>query len=431
MTVHALPRPAVTPLIGDARAVMTTAAAVSLEVVDAADLEAGIEAAAALESQATALRMGLTAEADRRRLADQAAATGTDAWAAALTGDTREAMNGGLWIAGLLRDKYAATREAFAAGRLRLPQVRVIVAAAEKIPSWATPAQVAAAEEWLVAKATGDGNRNGRPQNPKRLRQTARSMCKVVSAELAAEHAHAMVAREARRAENETWFNLQDNGDGTYTGRFVIPELHGKLLKGYLERLSSPRRWSRDKTGALVEDPTLPGSGPGLNYTEHLGSALCETIEHLPTDGHTTNAVSMLVTLDLDTLLTGLGVATLDEGITISAGDARRLGCEAGMIPAVLDGASVPLDLGRKQRLHSPHQRLALSLTHDTCAVTGCERPFAWCEIHHHRIPWSRGGPTDLDNGLPLCGYHHRRAHDDQFDLRHTPDGDWRFHRRR
>ncbi|HET8960688.1 MAG TPA: HNH endonuclease, partial [Nocardioides sp.] len=63
--------------------------------------------------------------------------------------------------------------------------------------------------------------------------------------------------------------------------------------------------------------------------------------------------------------------------------------------------------------------------------VGGCERPFAWCEIHHHRLSWGKDGPTDLDNGLPLCGYHHRRAHDDRWDLRRHASGDYRFHRRR
>ena len=90
----------------------------------------------------------------------------------------------------------------------------------------------------------------------------------------------------------------------------------------------------------------------------------------------------------------------------------------------------MPLDLGRTRRLHTRTQRRALALIHDTCAVAGCERPFAWCEIHHHRLPWQRGGPTDLDNGLPLCGHHHRRAHDTHFDLRRRPDGDYTFHRR-
>jgi hypothetical protein len=139
----------------------------------------------------------------------------------------------------------------------------------------------------------------------------------------------------------------------------------------------------------------------------------------------------VLVQIDLDALLSGLGVAGLDNGVAITAGEARRLACNAGLVPVVLGGDSMPLDLGRERRLHSRAQRRALSLVHDTCAVSGCQRPFAWCEIHHQRLAWAAGGSTDLDNGLPLCGHHHRRAHDTRFDLRRRSDGEWAFHRRR
>jgi hypothetical protein len=226
---------------------------------------------------------------------------------------------------------------------------------------------------------------------------------------------------------------LQDNGDGSYSGRFRIPELHGHLLTAALDRLTAPRRLSRDRDGDPVVDESAPGHGNGAHVYETHGAALCELIEHLPAvgwPGHGGNGCEVIVKIDLDALRTGLGVAGLDTGVAITAGDARRLACSAGLVPAVLDGESTPLDLGRSRRLHTGAQRRALAVLHDTCAVAGCERPFAWCEIHHHRLSWSRGGATDLDNGLPLCGHHHRRAHDTRFDLRRRPDGEWAYHRR-
>jgi hypothetical protein len=96
----------------------------------------------------------------------------------------------------------------------------------------------------------------------------------------------------------------------------------------------------------------------------------------------------------------------------------------------VLGGRSQPLDLGHTARLHNTAQRRALSINHDTCAAEGCERPFAWCDVHHPH-PWSRGGATDLDNAVPLCGWHHARAHDQRFDLRVLTSGEVRFRRRR
>ena len=173
-----------------------------------------------------------------------------------------------------------------------------------------------------------------------------------------------------------------------------------------------------------------------LSWTERLGHAFTELVEHLPTSsdgitgGFARNAVTLLVHLDHQHLLDGLASARLDTGAHVSAGEARRLACSAGIIPVVLGGASQVLDLGRERRLHSAAQRRALSVTHETCAAEGCERPFAWCDIHHPHA-WSDGGATDLDNGLPLCGFHHRRAHDNRFDLTTLPSGEVRYRRRR
>ena len=420
-------------LIAEASECLARAGAARAESLDDQALGAAIGALAAIESRAAALRLALSAEADRRRVAEETADTGTDAWLARLTASTREQAAGGLRIAGLLKDKYAATRTAFAAGDLGFEQVRVIVNAAEQSPVEASAGQVAAAEEWLVAKATGAGNRSGRGLDAKRLRQTARRMFATVDPELADRHEAILLGRETRTAEAETFLALHDNGDGSFSGRFRIPELHGHLLTSVLDRLTAPRRLSRDTRGNPIVDESAPGHGNGAHVYETKGSAFCELIEHLPTQGwpgHGGNGCEVIVTIDLDALLSGLGAAGLDTGVAIMAGDARRLACSAGLVPAVLDGRSMPLDLGRSRRLHDRTQRRGLSLIYDTCAVAGCTRPFAWCEIHHQRLAWAKGGRTDLDDGLPLCGHHHGRAHDTRFDLRRRPDGEWAFHRR-
>ena len=122
-------------------------------------------------------------------------------------------------------------------------------------------------------------------------------------------------------------------------------------------------------------------------------------------------------------------MAELSSGHTMSPGEFRRLACNADLIPAVLGGDSEILDLGRSQRLFKQAQRKAMALRDRRCRADGCDIPAAWCEAHH-LTPWSRGGKTDLRDGVLLCSWHHHRAHDARYDLRRLPNGDLRFRRR-
>ena len=101
------------------------------------------------------------------------------------------------------------------------------------------------------------------------------------------------------------------------------------------------------------------------------------------------------------------------------------------LLPLVLGGASQPLDVGRKRRFHTPAMRRALDVRDRECRASGCDIPAAWCEAHH-AIPWAEArGPTNVDDGLLLCSFHHHRAHDKRYDLRRMTNGDVRFARRR
>jgi hypothetical protein len=96
----------------------------------------------------------------------------------------------------------------------------------------------------------------------------------------------------------------------------------------------------------------------------------------------------------------------------------------------VLNGDSVPLDLGREQRLFSKYQRIALAQKYGGCAASNCDRPPAWTEAHHPE-QWTHGGRTDLNNGLPLCAPHHHMAdHLETWNMKRLPDGGVRFSRR-
>lgn len=99
--------------------------------------------------------------------------------------------------------------------------------------------------------------------------------------------------------------------------------------------------------------------------------------------------------------------ATLGTGQPITAEAARRLACDATVIPAVLGTTGEPLDVGRATRTIPPAIRRALVLRDKGCIHPGCPRPAAWCDAHHVRH-WIAGGPTALTKlllrySVPSC----------------------------
>jgi len=50
------------------------------------------------------------------------------------------------------------------------------------------------------------------------------------------------------------------------------------------------------------------------------------------------------------------------------------------------------------------------------CRFPGCDRPPQWTDAHH-LIAWADGGPTNLDNILLLCRWHHTAVHEGGWTL--------------
>jgi hypothetical protein len=108
------------------------------------------------------------------------------------------------------------------------------------------------------------------------------------------------------------------------------------------------------------------------------------------------------------------------EGQTaaVSSATAQRYACAAGIVPILFEGDQ-PLDVGRTQRLFTSRQRIALTARDGGCRFPGCDRPASWCEAHHI-TPWSRGGPTDVADGILLCRHHHLLVHDNHWEVTRT-----------
>ena len=79
------------------------------------------------------------------------------------------------------------------------------------------------------------------------------------------------------------------------------------------------------------------------------------------------------------------------------------------------------LNQGRSNRLANRAQRRALGALYPTCAIPGCLVRYSRTKLHHV-IWWEHGGPSDLDNFLPVCERHHHDIHNDDWQLTLEPD---------
>ena len=178
------------------------------------------------------------------------------------------------------------------------------------------------------------------------------------------------------------------------------------------------RQLSEDDIGDPAKDPHADcglrtGRDPRAAATRRA-DALLELLERAvgnPEGSPRTPRTQLVITMSLESLLEqvrGAGVAGNDE--VLSAETVRRLACEASIIPAMLGGPSQPLDVGHAERFFTPAQRRALAIRDKGCSIPGCTVPPQWCHAHH-AVPWYLGGPTDLSNGVLLCGRHHTVVH--------------------
>jgi len=110
------------------------------------------------------------------------------------------------------------------------------------------------------------------------------------------------------------------------------------------------------------------------------------------------------------------------DGSPIPAAVARKMACQDGVIPIVLNGQSIPVDWGRARRYGQPAQFEANALLYPTCTLFGCTAPVDWCDSHHIEH-YEAGGPTDLANLIPACDHDHDLVHRPGWGVEKLPDG--------
>jgi hypothetical protein len=400
MTSTAPPSAPTDPVAARIRAVADSLAALAeppVWALDDAALDARVAEAARLAASAQEMLARTVGEADAAGLPGRAGATSTRAWLTGHHGMSARDASRSAAQARAMTPAAEPTRLAWARGELCGDRAEAVAHAVNNLPDGVDPKRVEAAQAGLLARS--------RTLSFAELRSEAARLVDAVDPDRL--RAETQAEREPTAYERST-FRLRKGLDGLASFSGTMPNLAADMLLANLDAIASPRR-DHLRDGA---DKGTDADGQ-VPYASRLGRAFCDLVEKVDARGlrlgDGVNA-TLVVTVDEHDLRDRVGSATLSSGDEITVSEARRLACSADILPAVLDGESRVLDLGRTRRLFSPAQKTALAVRDGGCAFAECERPPGWTEAHHVD-PWSAGGKTDLDNAVLLCGAHHRLIH--------------------
>ena len=305
-------------------------------------------------------------------------------------------------------EKFPIIHRALADGQVSPDQARAIVRGLLRAPGSVTSDGHDLRQAEMVRYAASF--------DPAELEKLAVRMAEVTDPEHAEALAAARLEREQRLAHAARSLTVVPDHHGSMLIRGQIPLADGEVLLAQLTALLPSRESYTDS----AEAPTRP-----MRQADALVRLTTITANHgeLPANGG--DRPHATITLDHETLTTGLGrVISLGTGEHLAPSVARRIACEANIIPVVLGTDSQPLDVGRQTRFFTGAVGRALVLRDQGCVFPGCDAMPAACH-RHHILPWWQGGATSLDNGVLVCAFHHRLV---EPDPEKSPDLQWQIH---
>ena len=196
------------------------------------------------------------------------------------------------------------------------------------------------------------------------------------------------ITRDSAEAAAHSWEEAWSDGDEDVADR----DSAESVLDACGETGRVPRR---NADALVVMAETLLEAGP----TARSGGERYQVVVHV----------------DAQTLVADDGDRChLEQGPSLAAETARRLGCDASVI-ALVEKDGEPLSVGRKRRSVSASIKRALAARDRGCRFPGCTNK-RFVDAHHIEH-WIRGGETKLRNLVQLCRFHHRLVHEYGYEV--------------
>jgi hypothetical protein len=368
-----------------------------------------------LASRLNAVSAALLAVADAASDSLRDAGTPTSTWLATRGGLSKREAAGLLHQARELGAR-PEIGQAAVTGAISVAKARTITKVLDGLGGLSTE-QGARAEQVMLGLAA--------TQDTDQLAKAAPLVLAAVAGESAEEAQEKRLQRQAEAAQRNRSLVFSRDGNGSVTFSGSLPQVAAEgfitLIDSYVE--------SRRRSAIEERDPATATRTPAQRRADALLDLITahQRERRAPSTGG--DRPRVVVTMSYDRLHTAAaGAGLIGDGEAVSAGDLRRLCCDADLVPAVLGSASEVLDVGREQRLVTRTLRTALTLRDGGCVFPGCNTRPAVCEAHHLK-PWWDGGETKLSNLALLCHHHHgliepaKYGARDQWELRIGPDG--------
>jgi len=217
---------------------------------------------------------------------------------------------------------------------------------------------------------------------------------------------------EAQRQIRERSLSMRTDQDGVLrlTGR--IPGVDGATVRKAIELLAE-------------QVPPDPESQTYGAFHRRCADALVElSSARLAADADPDRA-TVVVHIDARDLNHINGQGLPEYGTPVAAEAARRLCCDGRVQLVAAAESGEPVGVGRVTRTVPPWLMRELWRRDRGCRYADCGRTRG--VQAHHVIHWAHGGPTDLDNLVLLCKFHHRLVHEGGFRIIKDSFGRLRF----
>ena len=374
--------------------------ATALDAADHPDRKAGdneqlarVRAAVRVAARCQSLLQQLVALADASGAAERAYGTSLVTWLTSVENLTpREAaalVHGGKELLDLPVIAAAAL-----AGSVLPQQARVMARAMDELPANLPPVTVQAAERQLAEWASS--------HNSAELARLSSHLLSLVAPEAADLSTAARLEQQHAAAKRDRHLSFSRDGQGRLLIRGSLPSADGEAFQRIVDSYAA-----QIKRGLEAADPRVAAMSPGQRRADGLMALIHQHQQNALAPSHGGDRPRVVVTVNYDALLAKCVEAELvGSGERLPANELRRLACDADVLPVVLGGASLPLDVGRAQRLVTGPIRAALEVRDGGCVFPGCDRPPQGCEAHHI-TPWWAGGATAIGILVLVCAHLH------------------------